>query len=415
MLSIALGWQLYERTHSAFALGLVGLAQVVPVVGLVVAAGDAADRYSRKNIGALTQLLQALVAAGIAVVSRTHAPLPIIYALLFVSGIGNAYASTAISAILPGLVPKDQLVQANAWSSISFQLAATTGPAFAGFFLGAIGDATPLYIAEAIASLVFAIILYRLPAVAVPPNPNRARNSRDLLAGLRFVFRCKELLGAITLDLFAVLLGGVSALMPIFAKDVLHVGPNGLGMLLASPSLGALIVFGLQTNMAPSNRSGRVLLMSVAGFGAATLGFAFSRSLPLSMALLFLTGAFDAFSVVIRRTLEQVVTPDRLRGRVGAVHFVFLGMSNGNSASSEIPASRRPCSRRSGSVILGGVGTLVAVVLAAAAWPELRRMGRARPRCKPFEEPWPKKSSARSRPPIIANVPVAHGPRPAPH
>jgi MFS family permease len=373
MLSTALGWQLYERTHSPLALGLVGLAQVVPVVGLVTVAGAAADRYPRKHIGALTQLLQAAVALGIALVSYTQAPVAIIYALLFVSGIGTAFASPAVSALMPELVPHARLAEVNAWTSTAFQLASTAGPALAGVLLAALGDATPIYVVAAVTALAFSIIVWRLPTRASMPT-GKAPTRRDLLAGLRFVFRCKELLASITLDLFAVLLGGVSALMPIFARDILQVGPEGLGWLQAAPSTGALLTAMVQTRLGPWRRSGHILLISVAGFGAATLGFGLSRSFSLSLALLFLTGVFDSLSVVIRRTLEQVVTPDRLRGRVGAVHFVFIGLSNElGEFESGVTAALLGAT---GSVLLGGAGTLVVVLLAGLGWPAMRRMGR---------------------------------------
>jgi len=374
MLSIAIGWQLYERTGSAFALGLVGLAQVIPVVGLVLIAGDVADRHSRRGIGVLTQLLQAAVALGLAYVSHAQAPVPFVYGLLFFSGVATAFGSPAISALLPAMVPIERLAQVNAWSSTAFQIAATAGPALAGLLLAALGDATLLYFANAVASLGFAVILWRLPVPAVTPSPSRPRSSRDLRAGLRFVFRCQELLAAITLDLFAVLLGGVSALMPIFAKDILHVGPRGLGWLLAAPSIGALLTAMIQTRLGPWRHSGRVLLLSVGGYGAATLGFGLSRSFALSLGLLFLTGVFDALSVVIRRTLEQVVTPDRLRGRVSAVHYVFIGLSNelGEFESGSTAALLGPI----GSVLLGGIGTILVVGFAALRWPTLRHLGR---------------------------------------
>ncbi len=373
MLSIAIGWQLYERTHSAFALGMVGLVQVVPVVGLVFVAGDFADRYPRRLIGALTSLVQALVAVGLAIVSYEQAPVPYVYALLFVSGIATAFASPAVSALLPEMVPTAALSEVNAWSSTALQLSATAGPAIAGLLLGLLKSATPLYVIEAVAATVFALIVWQLPTRSRPVTV-RPRNARDLRAGLHFVFRAKELLAAITLDLFAVLLGGVTALMPIFAKDILHVGPHGLGLLLAAPSVGALLTAMVQTRLPPWQRSGHVLLLSVAGFGLATLGFGLSRSFALSLALLFLTGVFDALSVVIRRTLEQVLTPDRLRGRVGAVHFVFIGLSNelGEFESGTTAALLGPI----GSVLLGGVGTIVIVVFATLRWPLLRAMGR---------------------------------------
>ncbi len=381
MLSVALGWQLYERTHSAFALGLVGLVQVVPVVGLVVVAGATADRFPRKTVGALSFLVQALVAVGLALVSATAAPVGVIYGLLFVAGTASAFAGPAVSVLLPALAPTELLARANAWSSMSFHLAMTLGPAAAGFYLDATHDATPIYWACAVTAAAFAIILLCLPIARGAVPERRALRSRDLLAGLRFVFRCKELLGAITLDLFAVLLGGVTALMPVFAKDVLAVGPRGLGWLQAAPAIGAFLGGVVQTRLPAWKRAGHVLLLSVAGFGACTLGFGFSRSLPLSLVLLFTGGVFDSLSVVIRRTLEQVVTPDRLRGRVAAVHYVFIGLSNelGEFESGTTAALLGPI----GSVLLGGVGTLAVVLFARVRWPiiaQLGRLDRIRPR-----------------------------------
>ena len=347
----------------------------MPVVGLTLRAGAMADRRSRRLVGAVTQLMSAAAALGLALVTHYHLPIWTIYALLFCSGIATAFNSPAVSALLPQMVPLAQLVKVNAWSSTSFQLSATVGPALAGLVLGITQSATPIFIAEAIAASAFAFILWRLPepvvahSTAPKPRPDR----KDLMAGLRFVFETKELLAAITLDLFAVLLGGVNALLPIFAKDILHVGPTGLGWLQASPSLGSLLTALAQTRMRPWRHSGRVLLISVGGFGLAVLGFGFSRVLWLSMALLFLTGVFDALSVVIRRTLEQVVTPDRLRGRVSAVHYVFIGLSNelGEFESGVTAALLGPI----GSVMLGGFGTLAAVIAAPLLWPVLLRLG----------------------------------------
>jgi MFS family permease len=373
ILAIALGWQIYERTGSAFMLGLVGLVQVVPVVGLVTRAGAAADRYPRKSIGALTQLVLALVALGIAAISYSGVPIQSVYFLLVIAGTATAYASPAISALMPELVPTGQLLEVNAWASTTWQLAATAGPAVAGLLLGWLKSATPLYVMAAVAYALLGIITWQLPTRATMPE-KKEQTREDIYAGLRFVFRTKELLGAITLDLFAMLLGGVNAIMPIFAKDILHVGPRGLGWLLAAPAMGSLVTAVVQTRLSPWKKSGRVLLLSVAGFGAATLAFSLSRSYALSLALLFITGAFDCLSVVIRRTLEQVVTPDRLRGRVGAVHYVFLGLSNElGEFESGVTAALLGAA---GSAMLGGAGTLVVVATAASLWPELRAMGR---------------------------------------
>jgi MFS family permease len=371
MRSIALAWQLYERTRSPWALGLIGLVQVVPVAVLSLPAGAIADRHLRRKIGALTQLGQVLVGIGMTFVSFTKAPVPVFYALLFISGVASAFGGPAITSLLPELVPAERLSRANAWFSSSWQLASMVGPGAAGLLLASIGDATPLYFLDALSAAIFGIVLWRLPTRDTPKR--LPRGPVDLRAGLRFVFRCKELRGAIMLDLFAVLLGGTTALMPIFAKDILRVGPSGLGWLLAAPSVGATLTTLVQTRLPIWRRPGWVLLISVAGFGAATLGFGLSRSFPLSLGLLFLTGAFDSLSVVIRRTLEQVLAPDRIRGRVAAVHQVFLGISDelGEFESGATAALLGAI----GSVLLGGLGTLAVVLVAAIALPSLRRMG----------------------------------------
>jgi MFS family permease len=372
MLTLAIGWQLYERTHSAFALGLVGLVQVVPAVLFALRAGDLADRFDRRKLGALTQVFVGAVGVGLAIVSHLQAPVWIIYVLLFVTGTATAFNAPAVSALLPLLVPKEQLVNVNAWASIGFQLAATVGPVLGGQILSMTHDAVLVYLLVAASSLAFAHILTRLPMPVRDTAKFRAE-PRDLKAGLRFVFRTEELLGAITLDLFAVLLGGVTALLPIFAKDILHVGPRGLGFLQAAASVGALATGLVVTHVGSWRRSGHVLLFSVAGYGVATIGFGLSRLVPLSLAFLFLTGVFDALSVVTRRTLEQVLTPDRLRGRVSAIHWVFIGLSNelGEFESGTTAALLGPV----GSVLLGSVGTLIVVGVAAKRWPRLRELG----------------------------------------
>lgn len=372
MLATALGWELYERTHSALALGMIGLVQVVPVVGLALHAGSAADRGSRRKLGGAWNALNSMVALALAALSFSHGPIWAFYALLFVNGIATAYASPATSSILPALVPALDLPRVNAWSSTVFQLAGTAGPAFAGFLIGAKGAAV-VYLAQGIASGVFAAIVWRLP-VSDAPAVTTKENPADRWAGVSFVFRVQVLLGAITLDLFAVLLGGVTALLPIYAKDLLKVGPEGLGWLQAAPSIGAFAMALAQTRLGGWQRAGHVLLFSVGGFGVATIGFAFSRSFWLSLFLLFLTGVFDSMSVVIRRTLEQVVTPDRLRGRVSAIHWVFIGLSNelGELESGVAAWLLGPV----GAAALGGCGTVAVVLLAAWRWPELRTLRR---------------------------------------
>ena len=373
MLATALGWELYERTHSALALGMIGLVQVIPVVGLALRAGSAADRGSRRKLGGAWNALNAVVALALAALSWSHGPVWAFYALLFVNGIATAFASPATSSILPALVPALELPRVNAWSSTVFQLAGTAGPAFAGFLIGATHGAWTVYFAQGFASAIFAAIVWGLP-VSDAPAVTTKEAPADRWAGVSFVFRVQVLLGAITLDLFAVLLGGVTALLPIYAKDLLEVGPEGLGWLQAAPAIGAFAMAFAQTRLGAWHRAGHVLLFSVGGFGVATIGFAFSRSFWLSLFLLFLTGVFDSMSVVIRRTLEQVVTPDRLRGRVSAIHWVFIGLSNelGELESGVAAWLVGPV----GAAALGGCGTVAVVLLAAWKWPELRTLRR---------------------------------------
>ena len=381
MLGLAIGWQLYERTGSAFSLGLVGLVQVVPVVVLALPAGHIVDRHNRRDLLIASQLLLAICGLGFAAISHFHAPVAAVYALLFLFGIGVAFNSPSSAALLPQLVPRDHLVTANAWFSTAFQLAAMSGPALGGLLIRLTGGATIVYLAEAVASFAFVGILLFIDRPPTPPPSPRSPD--ELRAGLRFVFKNELLLSAITLDLFAVLLGGATALLPIFARDILFVGPIGLGVLQASPAIGAALMAVITTRLSPWKRTGRALLISVAGFGLATLGFGLSRNFWLSLAMLILTGAFDNVSVVIRISLEQLLTPDRLRGRVSAVHYVFIGLSNelGEFESGVTAALLGPI----GAVLLGGAGTLAVVSLVILRWPSLLRLGAIRDIPRPEE------------------------------
>lgn len=381
--SIAIGWQLYERTNSAWALGLTGLVEVVPALLLALPAGEIADRRDRRVVTMAAQLLLTGAALGLALAAHFTAPVWVFYVLLFLSGVGVAFSAPAGGALLAQLVPPAHFATTNAWLTSSRQLAAMAGPAFAGALISATGSATPVFALEALCDFAFVVALAGIPSLRAveakiePGAPREAASLGDLFAGLRFVWRTEAFLAAITLDLFAVLLGGATALLPIFAKDILRAGPTGLGLLRAAPSLGAFVMALVTTRLPPWKRPGLALLWAVAGFGLATIGFGLSTSFPLSLAMLFLTGVFDNVSVVIRLTLEQLLTPDEMRGRVGAIHWVFIGLSNemGAFESGATAALFGPV----GSVVGGGIGTLLVVALVAVKWKRLSRL-------RPFAE-----------------------------
>ena len=385
MLSVAIGWQLYDRTGSAWSLGLVGLVQIVPVVLLALPAGQAADKYPRRFLAMGAHGVLAICATSLALVTHLHGPTWVIYCILFATGVGTSFRSPSVGAMLPQLVPPELFTNANAWITSGFQLASMSGPALGGFIIAWTGSATLTYVIAAAGHLLFVGVLMTLPTVITRQEPGkRATGLRDALAGARFIFKTRIMLAAMTLDLFAVLLGGATALLPIFAKDVLHVGASGLGWLRAAPSVGAFSMALLQTRLQPWKNAGRALLVTVAGFGAATFVFGLSRSFPLSMVALAFTGVFDNVSVVIRLTLEQVLTPDSMRGRVSSIHYVFIGFSNelGEFESGSTAALFGPIA----SVVGGGLGTLLVVAIVAWVWPEVSRLGSLQ-ELKPLEVP----------------------------
>lgn len=367
--SVAVGWQLYETTRSAWALGLVGLVEVIPVLGLALPAGAAADRFPRRRVAMAAHLTLAGCAAALMALSALGGPAWASYLVLFITGVGMAFRGPSVGAMLPQLVPAKDFANANAWFSSTFELASISGPAVAGFLIALAGGAQLAFAFACAAHLGFVAVLASLPARPAA-STGRRQGLHDLLAGLRFVLRARIFLAAITLDLFAVLLGGAVALLPVFAKDVLDVGPVGLGWLRAAPALGALSTALLQTRLPPWRHPGRVLLVTVAGFGIATIVFGLSRVMWLSFVALFFTGVFDNVSVVIRSTLEQSLTPDVMRGRVSAIHYVFIGMSNelGSFESGATAALVGPVL----SVVGGGIGTLLVVLVVALAFPQLR-------------------------------------------
>ena len=370
-MNVAVGWLLYERTGSAWSLGLIGLVELGPALILMVPAGNAADRYPRRNIGIIAHTLIASAAGGLALVSWSDGPTWTLYACLAVVGVGRALSSPSVSTILPQLLPPADFANANAWLASTYQLASITGPAAGGLLIAVTGGATVPFMVAMCGQLLFAILLSTMPRVAPSSTPHHS--AQDIFAGFRFVRANKLFLSAITLDLFAVLFGGAVALLPIFAKDILQVGPAGLGWLRAAPGIGAMTMALVTTRRQPWRRPGVAMLWTVAGFGIATIGFGLSRSFALSMVCLYLTGVFDNISVVIRLTLEQTITPDHLRGRVAAINYVFIGFSNefGAFESGATAALLGPTL----SVVGGGFATLLVVAVVHAVWPQLSRIG----------------------------------------
>ena len=380
MLQVALGWELYERTHSALALGMVGLVTAIPVVLLALPAGHLADRMDRKKIVVAAQAVFILMSVSLAVLSHSNGPIYLMFGILLIRGVAQAYNNPARSALLPRLVPAEVFGNAVTWSSSGFQVAAVVGPAIGGLVIALQHRSTGAYIIDAILTTIYLAMLVAIrgdqgakaEASATALKPREKMTLQSLIAGMRFVMQTKVILAALTLDLFAVLFGGATALLPIFAKDILHVGPEGLGWLRAAPSIGALVVMLTIAHRPPMQKTGWTLIWAVAGFGVATIVFGLSRSFGLSMAMLLILGGLDGISMIIRGTLVQLWTPDEMRGRVSAVNSVFIDMSNelGGFESGALAAAVGPVV----AVVGGGIGTIIVVAGVAYAWPELRNL-----------------------------------------
>ena len=372
MINVAIGWELYNRTGSALVLGLVGLAQVTPILLFSLPAGHIADRYNRKRIMLIALGVVALSALGLTLLSLTHGSLLLIYACLFCIGMATAFYGPASSAMTPQTIPNYAFSSAATWSSSSWQLAAVLGPALGGLLIALMHSAVLVYAVNVGTNLLFLLLLLRIRVRQLQVAPKEGTTLRALGEGLRFLGRTQIILAAITLDLFAVLLGGATTLLPIFARDILHVGAAGLGWLRAAPSVGAICVALGIAYAPPFKRAGLVLLCAVVGFGAATIIFGLSHFFWLSLLMLFLLGGFDNISVVIRSTLLMTRTPNEMRGRVGAVNSLFIGASNelGGFESGLVAQFFGPIA----SVVGGGVGTILVVVGVALLWPEMRRL-----------------------------------------
>jgi MFS family permease len=417
MLTVAVSWEVYEMTGSATALGLIGLLYAIPLLVLALPAGQLADRFNRKGIVFWSLLALAVLSLGLALVSggRQWIPdlpvlasvnnalralalflerrvepeelrfddpaLPLIFLILFLMAVVRICSNPARAALLPGLIPLSIFSNAVTWNSSMMQIASISGPAIGGFLIAGFGFA-PVYLLDAGCSLAMVLLLVPVRYQGSRPVAE-TKGWGNLLAGIRFVWRKQVILAAIALDMFAVLLGGVTALLPIFADRILDVGPVGLGWLRAAPALGAFVMALSLAHLPPMKRPGILLLWSVAGFGLANVLFGFSNLFWLSLLLLFFTGLFDNISVVIRHSLVQLLTPDAMRGRVSAVNQVFIGSSNelGAARAGFMAALLGPVL----AVVLGGVGTLLVVAAAARAWPEVRRL-KSLHQLKPDEE-----------------------------
>lgn len=369
--AVAVGWDLYLRTNSAAMLGYAGLAQFLPVLLFSLPAGHLADRYSRKRLYQIAQGAVAACSLGLAILALGEGPVLLVLLLLFLTGMARALSVPARASLVPQVVPLELLANAITWNSSGWQIANVVGPAVGGALIALAGTVEAFHVAAA-CSLASAALAS--PIRAAPDNrPHVSPSLETLLAGVRFVFQTRLLLAAITLDLFAVLLGGATALLPIFARDILEVGPTGLGLLRAAPAVGAFAMAMLLAHRPPLARSGIALLLAVAAFGAATIVFGLSQIPLLSFVGLALTGAFDNISVVVRHTLVQVLTPDAMRGRVSAVNLVFISSSNelGAFESGMTAEWFGPVL----SVVGGGIGTILVVLAATACWPELLRLG----------------------------------------
>lgn len=373
MQAVAVGLHVYSLTGRALDLGFVGLAQFLPVVLLSPLTGDTADRFDRRRILLVCYATLSGCALLLHLLTRAHVPsLALLYGVLVLLGVARAFLGPAGQSLVPSLVPHTQLATALAWSSSVLEVAVIAGPALGGMAYGAVGP-QGVYLTCAALMAVATLLIGRMRA-RLGRREQGGRSWERLVAGLRFVWHQKVVLGALSLDLFAVLLGGAVALLPVFAKEVLDVGPRGMGLLRSAPAVGAAVMALVLAHRPLRRNAGRTLLLCVALFGVATLTFGLSRHLLLSLVALAVLGAADMVSVVVRSTLVQLATPEEMRGRVSAVNMVFIGASNElGEFESGLTAHWLGAVQ---AVVVGGVGTLCVVALWAWRFPELRRIHR---------------------------------------
>ncbi len=374
--AVVVAWQIYEITRDPLSLGLIGLAEAVPFIGIALFAGHVADRLNRLRISLVA--LAALLLCSLALLGFTLHPAVVatgriwpIYAVIFFSGIARSFLQPARSALGAELVPRVLYPNAVTWRSSTWQLAEVVGPAVGGLVYG-FGSATAAYGVDASLMAVGFLSLARLRHQPAPAQRTDEPFLQSLATGVRFVRGQPVILGALTLDLFSVLFGGAVALLPVFAAEILHVGPQGLGVLRAAPAVGAVLMSLVLAHRPPLKRAGRTLLISVALFGLSIIAFGLSRSFFLSLALLAVNGMADTVSVVIRSTLLQVLTPDHLLGRVSSVNAIFIGSSNELGAFESGTAARLIGTVP--SVVLGGLATLGVVAITSIKNRPLRKL-----------------------------------------
>ncbi|HWJ46085.1 MAG TPA: MFS transporter [Candidatus Udaeobacter sp.] len=373
MQAVAVGWQVYEITKRPLDLGYVGLAQFLPAILLFPISGHASDRFERRNVLSACYAGYALCFALLLAFSRRGvSSIAPIYVVLVMIGIVRSFNGPASRSILPQLVPQEHFANAVAWNATIFQTATVLGPSFGGIVYAAFRGPSAVYAIAMVTAIGATVTTFRIKP-EVTARPREPMNLKTLFAGLHFIRNNKLILGAISLDLFAVMLGGAVALLPVYAREILHTGPWGLGLLRTAPGAGAALMAIVLAHWPLRGKSGPRLLWAVAGFGVFTIIFGLSRNLTVSLIALVLLGASDMISVIIRATLTLLATPDEMRGRVTAVDMIFIGTSNefgqfesGVTAQwfGTVPA-----------VVLGGVGTLVVIALWAWWFPELRRAG----------------------------------------
>ena len=404
MLAVAVGWEIYERTHSALNLGYVGLSEMLAMLLFTLPAGHVADNFNRKGIIKTVLVLSSMASLGLAVISWVEAPVFWIYACLFVFAGSQTFLWPASAAFVTSLVPRKIFSRAVMWNSGMFQLASVVGPAVGGALIAVMHGrlahpAAVIYVINTLTGLTcFTLVsLVRAEHVVAKREPMTVVN---LIAGFKFVFTNRIILGTITLDMFAVFLGGATALLPVYAKDILRYGPSGLGILQAALPIGAVACSLILAHRPPLQKAGRALLWSVAAFGVATILFGLLNELSLgnltggsvpgvvwfwlSFAMLFTCGAVDNISVIVRQTLVQILTPDEKRGRVSAVNSLFIGTSNefGGFESGVVAHWFGPMMGNTIatgaiiSVVSGGVGTILVVIAVVLIWPEIRKYGR---------------------------------------
>lgn len=370
--TVAVGIYLWNQTRDPLALGWLGLIQAVPVMVLAIPAGQLADRFDRRRVMMVMIGASTVVAVGLAGAVGHTSSLGWIYVLLALGAASAALGGPSRASLLPQLLPPGQFSNAVTWSSSIFQIASMTGPAVGGLIVGAQNNVAAAFALVALCRLgsFAAISFVRTRAVE---HDRAAISWENLVAGIRFVWRSKLILATITLDLFAVLLGGATYLLPIYAEDILHVGARGLGFLRSAEAIGAICMAVLLAHLPPLRRAGHTMLWAVAGFGAATIVFGLSHWFWLSLVMMFAIGALDNVSVVVRHTLVQMLAPDSMRGRVTAVNNVFIVASNDIGGMESGLVAR--LAGTVASVVIGGAGAIVVVLAAARIWPEILKIG----------------------------------------